>query len=594
MPQLSLSHAGYRPGSPKIVTLCPEPGDPDFPERIPFYLRQNCFRMKRDRPGVQGFSERFPCPYDLLEGKLVPEPGSFCHRGELVRVESRWGVFWQADFSDFQLPGSYQIETDWQISAPFLIADWVYTRLERGYLTFLESQRCGCEVPGVHPACHLDDGILDTDGSYWPTAGGWHDAGDFRQWLAFTLGNLEALVGIAEHGHPDFKNRALEEIAWGNLLFHRMITDDGRVYEDVAGGVAPEGSGFTYEEHWWFENHPGCYGSASDNRWTDNCLHSGDERMVRTTYNPAVQFAFVQGQMQSARVLPDARGAICRGLAERAWNYGRQRGHDRRTLFVSQEFLAALELRQAGSPLADSSTLRSLADEVLARQETGGEGISGFFHEKDRADAFRSVAYAGQPVWGLLKLLEIDPPDLRDEVDRAREAVGRYCDRYLAADAASNPFACTPYGVFANGEQAERQTFRDAGNGRGIRSFMYPFNRQGIVHGTSSVLMSHAAVLAKAGTLLSRDDWKALAEQQLHWTLGHNPVNRSLYTGIGYRQPIAYGFRIPQIPEAAITGFIGRPDDTPYLEESFATEWNTLEIWDVPYIHAINAIRWLS
>jgi len=40
-------------------------------------------------------------------------------------------------------------------------------------------------------------------------------------------------------------------------------------------------------------------------------------------------------------------------------------------------------------------------------------------------------------------------------------------------------------------------------------------------------------------------------------------------------------------------GFIGRPDGSPYLEESFAIEWNTLEHWDVPYAHAIHAVAWL-
>lgn len=40
-------------------------------------------------------------------------------------------------------------------------------------------------------------------------------------------------------------------------------------------------------------------------------------------------------------------------------------------------------------------------------------------------------------------------------------------------------------------------------------------------------------------------------------------------------------------------GFISRPNDTPYLEESFAIEWNTLKHWDVPYAHAINVIAWL-
>jgi hypothetical protein len=84
-----------------------------------------------------------------------------------------------------------------------------------------------------------------------------------------------------------------------------------------------------------------------------------------------------------------------------------------------------------------------------------------------------------------------------------------------------------------------------------------------------------------------------LAEQQIQWTLGRNTLNRSLYNGIGYRQSTAYGFRVTQIPEGTVIGFIGRPDDTPYLEESFAIEWNTLEHWDFPCAHAINAIAYL-
>jgi len=589
--QLALSHLGYQPDSPKTVTLCG--GATDLPDRIPFYIRQNCFRMPRERVEPEGFSKRFPCPFDLMNGKLIPEPETFYYQGELVKVESRWGAFWQADFSDFNTPGSYQIETDYQISAPFMIADWVYDRLSRGYLTFMEAQRCGQEIPGVHPACHLDDGVLDTDGSHWPAVGGWHDAGDFRKWLSLTQGNLEALVSLAERGHPGFRAKVLEEIAWGNILFHRMITDQGQVYEDVGGGAAPAGSNFNYEDHWWFENHPGCYGSASDNRWTDNRLHSGDERVVRTTYNPQIQFAFVQLQMQCARVLPGAPGALCLGLAERAWKYGRKRGHDGRTLFLAQELLAGLELLKAASPLISIADIRVLADELLSRQELSAGGIRGFFYEKNRADAFRSISYAGHPAWALLTLIEINPQELQDHVARAREAVTCYCDGYMAGDAISNPFALTPYGVFVNAEQSERQTYRDAGNGRGIRSFMPPFNRQGIAHGTSSVVASHAAVLAKAAALMGRTDWRTLAEKQIQWTVGHNTLNRSLYNGIGYRQPVAYGFRVTQIPEGTITGFIGYPDDTPYLEESFAIEWNTLEHWDVPYAWAINAICWL-
>ncbi len=87
-----------------------------------------------------------------------------------------------------------------------------------------------------------------------------------------------------------------------------------------------------------------------------------------------------------------------------------------------------------------------------------------------------------------------------------------------------------------------------------------------------------------------RGDWCALAEKQLQWTVGHNTLNRWLSNGIGYRQPVTDGFRVTQIPEGTIIGFIGRPDDTPYLEESFVIEWNTLEHWAVPYARVVLAI----
>lgn len=590
--QLSVCHLGYRPDSPKTVTMVSR-GTAQLPDVIPYYIRQNCFRMQRDTVQPEGFSSRFPAPYDLLRGKLIPKEGSFYYSGELIKKETRWGTVWQADFSDFTAPGSYQIETDFQVSAPFMIADWIYDRPVRGYLTFMDAQRCGYEVPGVHPACHLDDGVLDTDGSAWPATGGWHDAGDFRKWLALTQGNFEALALIAERGHPGFKQKALDEIRWGNLYFHRMQDEEGRVFEDVGGGGAPPGHNFTYEENWWFENHPGCYGDARDNRWTDNVPDSGDERMVRTTYNPQIQFSFVQMQLMCSRLLPGAEGALCRALAKKAWRYGHKRGHDRRTLFVAQELLAALEVHRSDPAMVSMDDLCLLIHELLDRQETGDTAVSGFFYEKDRADAYRSITYAGLPAWALLRLVELAPDGLAGEIESAGTSIALFCDRYLAADATTNPFSLVPYGVYVNQEQPDRQMFRDAGGGRGIRTFIHPFSSQGIVHGTGGVIAGHAAVLAKAAALLGRSDWKTLAEKQLQWTFGSNTLNRSLCNGIGYRQPVAYGFRVTQIPEGMVVGFIGRPDDTPYLEESFAIEWNTLEHWDVPYAWTVNAISWL-
>ena len=389
--QLSLSHLGYLPNSPKTLTLLAE-GAEDLPDTVPFFLRQNCLRLPRQTPHVAGFSERFPAPYDLMKGRLEPAPSSAVfYKGELHRTNTRWGRLWQADFSDFTTPGSYQIETDSQISQPFSIRERLYDRIILGYLTFLKAQRCGCAIFGVHAACHLDDGILDIDGSPHDSTGGWHDAGDFRKWLAFTLPHIETLLSIREHCQDDLRqggyapDALLEELRWGNRFFHRMIAASGQVYEDVAGGRAPAGSKLSYEHDWWFENHPGCFGDASDNRWTDNIARSGDERMVRTTYNPLVQWSFVQMQARAALHLPTDEARECAAMAKRAADYGTRRGHDGRTLFLAAELRARLEMRILPQDADGDGPLFAVARRLLDRQVLHRDGLAGFFLEEEIA-----------------------------------------------------------------------------------------------------------------------------------------------------------------------------------------------------------------
>ncbi len=600
--QLCLSHLGYLPGSPKTLTLTSGPKT-DIPDVVLFYLRQNCFRMARDVAVEEGFSERFPSPYDLLRGRLKISSGvQPFYQGELRKRGSRWGAFWQADFSSFKTPGSYQIETDYQISVPFAIGERVYERIILGYLTFLRGQRCGQTIFGVHDVCHLDDGVLDKDRSPHSATGGWHDAGDFRKWLAFTLFHLDALSTLYERSGERLRagnydpTRLLEEIAWGNRFFHRMIGSEGQVYEDLGGGQAPLASNLNYERHWWFENHPGCYADASDNRWTDNVANSGDERLIRTTYNPLVQWSFVQVQARTSKFLPPSEAQACLAVAREAAKFARRRGHDHRTLFLTAELRANLELLVAADAAVDLNSIYTNALTLMSRQEPASSSrLYGYFLEADSVDAYRSIAFSADPAFALLRLWEVR--DLVEETniaERAGQAVRDYIEGYLLADSVSNPFSLTPYGVYLRPPAPDRQTFRDIGSGRSVRTFIHPFNEQGIVHGTSSVLMSHAHLLARASVVFNQPAWRDAAERLLHWCLGHNTLNRSLITGIGYRQPIGYSFRLPQLPEAMIVGFIGRPDDSPYLEESTAIEWNTLEYWSVPHIHAAMTACWLG
>lgn len=597
--QLSLSHLGYLPSSPKLLTLVPD-ASTKLPERIPFYLRQNCFRMPRDVEQIDGFNERYPCPYDLLRGKLIPRDGTYYYKGELRRIESRWGTFWQANFSNWTTPGSYQIEIDQQVSVPFAIRDGSYDRLLLAFMRYLSAQRCGCEVFGVHPACHLDDGVLDSDGSPWPVTGAWHDAGDFRKWMCTLQPHLSALALLYERRNPALPhedaphhNAILNEIEWGNKFFHGMITDEGQVFHDLAGGDLP--TGFTYEKHWWFENFSGCPGNASDNRWTDNKPNSGDERKVRTAYNALPHFIFVETQARVSAILPGASGRRCRELAERAWRYVQRKGHDRRIILVAFELKAALELLAIDSTVVDWSHAARLVEELLALQDTGSDGLNSFWLERN-GEPYRSVAFSADPSLALLRLWELRsrvPGQLTPLVDRASSAIERYIDRYLLADALSNPFGLTPYGVFRDKSSADKQLFRDCGRGFGVRTFIHPFNEVNLAHGTGVVFANHAHLLARAAAHFGQTRWRHAAEKLIHWGLGHNVHNRSLHTGIGYRHPIAYSFRIPQIPEAMMPGYIGRPDDTPYMEETNLVEFNTQEPWGVHQFNIAQAACWL-
>ena len=592
-PTLAVSQLGYLPESEKTISLVNHDEHLVLPDRIPFYVQKNGSRLKRVRQEPEAWKGQFfNWPFHLGEGKIDPgevnvmsETERPLYKGWMEKKSTRWGDVWQGDFSDFRAEGIYQVETGYQTTVPFEIHRGIYQRVIRSYLIYIHSQRSGFEIPGVRRAEHLDDGVRDDTGEQLSASGGWYDAGDLRKWLTLTSGNLETLLEISRCGIESFEARAEEEIRWGNRYFHAMIGGDGQVFEDVGGGTFKEG--LDVEKDWWFENHPGCNCNNSGNVVTDNIPGSGDERLVRTHYNPFVQFQFAYYQALLANSLKDrAYAATCAGLAVRAWKHGLERGDDNRTLFLATRLLAATELHRLDPAVVSREEVHEPAGQLLDRQNRDGEGISGFFEELD-GEGFRSFAFSTFPVKAMLSAYRLfrerGSSKDRDSSKIFADAITAYLDGYITRDAASNPYAVVPYGVYKNPANAAHQTFRDAGTGKYIRTFLHPLNPQEIIHPTNSVLMAHARILAECSRLFNRKEWWDLAEKQVHWAMGHNPTGLSLFTGIGHRHPIPYSTVHVQVPEAAPAGFIGTPGDTPYLETSNWLEWSTQEIWDVHF-----------
>ncbi len=597
-PFIATSQLGFRIDSPKEVSFYGGEITDKLPNEIPFYITKVGYRLPRKNKDPKPWTDvkhvfRWPFnetlyPYD--ENADNTKFGGYLYKGILKKMETNWGTFWRADFSDFNIPGDYQIENEYGFSVPFMVNNSVYERLERGYLEFMYCQRSGTEIPGIRPVENADDGSFFNDTAhYLPVAGGWNDAGDWRKWLFLTLPNLDALGQIVEFGHPDFKKQAIEEMLWGNNYFMQMINDEGRVWADVGGGKNRAGN---MDEDWWNENHPGVTAAGDQN--SDNIPMNGIERHIREEYNPLIQFQFVRHLALASTILDHPHKSNCLVVADKAWQYGEKTGHDMRTLFVAQQLAAAVELYKAGSPNIKPIRIAEIAELLLSRQEIKNKGLSGYFLEADKKDGYRSIAFNTEPAIALLMLVEAEIPGTEEITKRAKNAVVTYVEDFLLEDAQSNPYNIPPYGIYVNPPYQKEQKFRKVNADRYVRTFIHVFSEKPMPHGCNQVFLEHAYLMARAGKLFGKKDWQNSAEKILNWTMGHNPYGLCLFTGVGFKHPVPANFLNYYIPSSPLVGFLGTPDDLPYIETQNLVEWSTQEIWDVPYYFTIGIISYLD
>lgn len=543
-PIIALNHLGFLPDAPKVVVV---------------------------RAAGEG------APGEFILRDIASD--AFSRTLPLKRAASDLGDCLAGDFTSVEREGMYQVTVAGERSVPFFIRRDVWRRTLPRAVGYIHAQRCGIEVPGVHPACHLDDARRRDNGAHVDVTGGWHDAGDLRKWMDATMLNGFALVEVArtlgEHWDPGGAGIAplVEELRWGNRYFLKMQDGDGLAWADTAGGVN---------------------GDNSDNHWTDNLVGTSDDRYINPAKPGRVQSMFVALQAAVSQVFraADAEYAsACLDAALRCWSAA-QRGSSAGD--AAWWARAALELNLATGRAVWEMHAAAHARQLLALQETrfadGQKLVRGFWRAGPHDPApYCDAVHSSLPALVLAELAEAFPHHA--DAGRWREAVRLHLEEYVLPMAARSAYRIVPYGLFAGSPTPER--YRPLAGTLTYRYFM-PAMKQFWWVGTSSHLGGYALLLARAARLFSRTAYRDLALRQLDWTMGANPFGACLMTGEGMRNPYPHSRFVGLIPGGILNGIGGNEKDEPVLDTENGFDWRTTEYWSPHNYHYICAVATLS
>lgn len=544
-PALAVNHLGFLPGGKKIVI----------------------FRLTGEAP----------TEFVLRDIGSQPKPPELHRR--FTRVTSDLGDCLVGDFSDIERPGMYQVTAGTEKSVPFFIRDDVWQRTLVKAVSYIHSQRCGQEVPNVHPACHLDDARRRDTGEHIDTTGGWHDAGDLRKWVSATILNGIALIGLTRSLGEKWDaagsgmKTLLDEARWGNTYFLKMQDKDGRVWNDVAGGVN---------------------GDNSDNHWTDNQTGTPDDRYINPAKPSSVQalFTLFEGMMANAFGDVDAAyGQQCLHAALRCWDAANRFGG---TGDLAWWAMAAAELDRATGGVKYRNYAINFGSQIVSLQNTefsnGQKLVRGWFRASGNSpEPYVDVVHGALPVLALLRLIEAYPNV--EEAEAWRDAVKRHLDEYVMPMAARSPYRIVPFGIFRGSPSPE--LYRPLAGKFTYRYFM-PVRHTDWWVGTTSHLESYAYALSLAAKILGKRAYRDLALRQLEWVMGANPFGACLMTGEGMRNPYPHSRFVGLIPGGIMNGIAGNTRDEPILDIENGFDWRTTEYWTPHNAYYIQAVASLA
>lgn len=503
-------------------------------------------------------------PEDFLLRDIGGPPQPFRQTRPLKRFTSDTIDCLVGDFSDLDREGMYQVDVADELSVPFFIRPDVWRRTLPKVVSYHRVQRCGVEVPGVHPACHLDDARRRDTGARVDTTGGWHDAGDLRKWMNATLMNGVGLLRLARNLGEKWDAAGsglgpiLEEVRWGNRYFLKMQDADGLVFNDVGGGVN---------------------GDNSDNHWTDNQPGTSDDRYLnpgKGGQNQALFIVFEAMMAQAFKTADPEYARTCLGAAIRchkAWKPSAG------TTDRAWSVIGSVELYRATGRDEFAASATQAGGLLLGLQNTeftaDQKEVRGFWRTSDTdASPYVDAVHSAVAPLALLDLADAFPR--HRDLARWRDAVKLHIEGYVQPLIAHSAYDIMPFGIF-NGSPTP-ETYRPLAGTLTYRYFM-PVRKQFWWVGLTSHLECYAAMLAGAARVLGNAGYRDLARRQLEWVMGANPFGACLMTGEGMRNPYPHSRFVGLIPGGIMNGIAGNVRDEPVLDTANGFDWRTTEYW---------------
>ncbi|MBE6753695.1 MAG: hypothetical protein E7559_04990 [Ruminococcaceae bacterium] len=248
-----------------ISLICTNSSDIEDVEEVPTVdININNVGYKCADEKIAVFRGKYGC--ETFE--VVDDDGNVVYTGEITEPFANPNAKefnYYGDFSEVTAPGHYTIRAEaFGESVRFEIGDDIYDDIFRDIVRMFYLQRCGCEIPKefggkfTHGECHTEDAVIYGTTKKVDVSGGWHDAGDYGRYVVAAAKAVADLLlayeanpaiftddyNIPESGNgiPDILDEVRYELEW---MLKMQDTRSGGVYHKVTcaefpGEVLPE------------------------------------------------------------------------------------------------------------------------------------------------------------------------------------------------------------------------------------------------------------------------------------------------------------------------------------------------------------------